>query len=104
MPLPPSQIESLTRTPCNLESQLTAAEKRSGRRDGIQLLKEDDKFRWNTMIEVRHTCKTRVGCFCYKAIHARDGMRAPIHTVHPRLLGRTCRRPGRLTFSLVTNL
>jgi len=34
------------------EPQLTAAEKRSGRRDGIQLLKEDDKFRWNTMIEV----------------------------------------------------
>jgi hypothetical protein len=34
------------------EPQLTSSEKRSGRRDGLNLLKEDDKFRWNTLIEV----------------------------------------------------
>ena len=34
------------------EPQLTASEKRSGRKDGIQLVKEDEKYRWNTMIEV----------------------------------------------------
>ena len=34
------------------EPHLTASEKRSGRRDGNNLLKEDDKFRWNTLIEV----------------------------------------------------
>ena len=34
------------------EPQLTASEKRSGRRDGNNLLREDEKFRWNTLIEV----------------------------------------------------
>ena len=31
------------------EPQLTASEKRSGRPDGIQLLKEDEKYRWDTV-------------------------------------------------------
>jgi len=35
-----------------IEPQLTAAEKRSGRRDGMNLLKEDEKFRWTTLLEV----------------------------------------------------
>lgn len=34
------------------EPQLTASEKRSGRKDGMHLVKEDEKYRWNTMLEV----------------------------------------------------
>lgn len=34
------------------EPQLTASEKRSGRKDGINLLREDEKYRWDTMLEV----------------------------------------------------
>lgn len=35
-----------------VEPQLTAAEKRSGRRDGMNLLREDEKFRWASLVEV----------------------------------------------------
>ena len=35
-----------------IEPQLTASERRSGRKDGINLLKEDEKYRWNTLVEV----------------------------------------------------
>ena len=35
-----------------VEPQLTAAEKRSGRRDGLNLLKEDEKYRWEQLVEV----------------------------------------------------
>jgi len=35
-----------------VEPHITAAEKRSGRRDGMNLLKEDEKYRWETLIEV----------------------------------------------------
>ena len=34
------------------DPQLTAAERRSGRRDGMKLLQEDAKFRWSSLIEV----------------------------------------------------
>ena len=34
------------------EPQLTASEKRSGRRDGVNLLREDEKYRWNTILEI----------------------------------------------------
>ena len=34
------------------DPQLTAAEKRSGRRDGMNLIKEDEKYRWSSLIEV----------------------------------------------------
>ena len=34
------------------EPQLTASEKRSGRRDGVNLLREDEKHRWNTLLEI----------------------------------------------------
>ncbi len=35
-----------------VEPKLTAAEKRTARRDGINLLKEEEKFRWDTLLEV----------------------------------------------------
>lgn len=35
-----------------LEPQLTAAEKRTGRPDGCNLLREDAKFRWDALLEV----------------------------------------------------
>jgi hypothetical protein len=35
-----------------VEPKLTAAEKRTARRDGVNMLKEDEKFRWDTLLEV----------------------------------------------------